>query len=135
MRFPLLSALRLHKRTEPVAVTRVTYTTHFADPQKMERRQAPRRWGDPLEVFVSDGGAPVEPGRAWVKNRSPRGLGLSVAEPVAEGSRLCVRPTLAPDGTPWVLLEVKHCHPLAGRWMLGCQFTEPPPDDVLVLFG
>jgi hypothetical protein len=58
-----------------------------------------------------------------------------VAEPVAESTHLSIRPTLAPESVPWVRVEVKNCHPLAGRWLLGCRYLDAPPLEVLVLFG
>jgi hypothetical protein len=99
-----------------------------------ERRQAPRRWGIPVEVFLLEGRPLAEPPRGWVRNRSTGGLGLSVTQPMAEGSILSVRVTTEPDTVPWVQLTVRNCHPLGDRWILGCQFTAPPPSDVMLTF-
>jgi hypothetical protein len=123
-----------------------------------ERRQALRRGGDPVDVFLRNrqvlavdhgvqdaegnwvevalpsGQVLAEPIRGWVKNRSPGGLAVSVSQSVAEGTVLDVRITLAPDTVPWVPVEVKGCHAHAGRWLLHCQYIGTPPADVLALF-
>jgi len=99
-----------------------------------ERRQAPRRWGDPVQVFISDGGPATEPVRGWIMNRSAGGLGLSSAQPALEGALLSVRIAIAPETIPWTFLQVKSCIPSTGRWILGCQFVETPPREVLLMF-
>lgn len=99
-----------------------------------ERRQAPRRWGDPVQVLITDGTSRTEPARGWIVNRSTGGLGLSAAQPAVEGAVLSVRITTAPDTVPWTSVQVKSCLPATGRWILGCQFVEPPPRDVLLMF-
>jgi hypothetical protein len=138
MRFQFLKALRLGNRLapQPDRVKQVTVSQPTPFPEsRIERRQSPRRWGEPLEVFIWSNDASADSRRAWVKNRSVGGIGLSVTEPVPEGVQLSVRPTLVPEGVPWVLVEVKNCRPFVGRWMLGCRFVDPLPDDVLALFG
>ena len=138
MRFQFLKALRLSNRValqpDPAKPVTVSQPTPFPE-SRIERRQSPRRWGEPLEVFIRSNDESADSRCAWVKNRSAGGIGVSVTEPVPEGVQLSVRPTLVPEGAPWVLVEVKNCRPLVGRWMLGCRFIERPPDDVLVLFG
>jgi hypothetical protein len=99
-----------------------------------ERRQSRRRWGDPIQLQISDGrpDAPLLDG--WVLNRSQGGVALSMAEPMAVGSFLSIRITTAADLMPWLLVEVKHQAPRAGRWLVGCKFVNPPPEEVLLLF-
>ena len=99
-----------------------------------ERRRSPRRWGDPVQVYLWDGYPGSEPGRGWIANRSEGGLGLTVLEPVMEGTVLNVRVTIAPETVPWVPLVVKHQHPLAGRWVLNCQLLGTPEREVLLMF-
>jgi PilZ domain len=99
-----------------------------------ERRQAPRRWGDPVQVLISDGNSAIEPSRGWIVNRSAGGLGLAAGQPVLEGTVLSVRVTVAPDSVGWTQLQVKSCVPSTGRWILGCQFRETPAREVLLLF-
>jgi hypothetical protein len=99
-----------------------------------ERRQSPRRWGIPVEVFLGDDQPAAESPRGWIRNRSAGGLGLSTTQPRAEGTLLRVRVTTVPESVPWVAVIVKNCHPLGDRWMLGCQFAAPPPTDVVLTF-
>jgi hypothetical protein len=113
----------------PVSVSDSTVTT-TAPP---ERRQSPRRWGNPIQVVLQDGRR-AEPARGWVANRSAGGLGLSFAEPLSAGLRVQVRISVAPESMPSVDLEVIHCQALTGRWLAGCRFLTPPPADVLLMF-
>lgn len=99
-----------------------------------ERRQAPRRWGNPIQVFIWDGNPASEPARGWIVNRSTTGLGLSWAQPVAEGTQLQVRIAVAPETVPWTQLHIRYCIPQTGRWILGGEFVQPPPHDVLLMF-
>jgi hypothetical protein len=99
-----------------------------------ERRQAPRRWGDPIQVLILDGLVREEPVRGWVVNRSSGGLGLSAAESFLEGTILNVRIAIAPESVPWVRVIVKGCQPQSGRWFLSCQFVEIPPKEILLMF-
>jgi len=99
-----------------------------------ERRQSPRRWGDPLQVALWDEYPATEPTRGWIVNRSTGGLGLSAAQPALEGAILNVRLTVAPDTVPWCRVQIKGCNPSAGRWILNCQFVETPPREVLLMF-
>ncbi len=101
-----------------------------------ERRASPRRYGDPVEVHLRtyeylDAAC----GRTgWVRDRSAGGLGLTTEKPLEVGSWLRVRPTSVPDDVPWVDVMVRHCRPQGAKWVLGCQFVEPPPHELLLLF-
>lgn len=99
-----------------------------------ERRQTPRRWGDPIQILLWDEFPGDEPARGWIVNRSTGGLGLSAAQPALEGALLSVRITIAPETIPWTRVQVKGCTPSAGRWILNCQFVETPPREVLLMF-
>jgi hypothetical protein len=99
-----------------------------------ERRRAPRRWGDPVQLSIWDGFAGTEPSRGWVVNRSPGGLGISAVQPATEGIVLQVRVAVAPDSMPWVMVVVRGCYPLAGRWILSCEFLQAPSKEILLLF-
>jgi hypothetical protein len=103
-------------------------------PPFSERRQSPRRWGDPIQVLIWDDNMVHEPARGWIVNRSIGGLGLSAVQPVLEGALLSVRVSIAPQTVPWTHLQVKSCIPSAGRWILGCQFVEPPPQEIRLMF-
>jgi hypothetical protein len=99
-----------------------------------ERRQAPRRWGDPIQTLIWDEYPSNEPARGWIVNRSTGGLGLSAARPALEGSILSVRITAALETVPWTRVQVKGANPSAGRWILNCQFLETPSREVLLMF-
>src|SRR5262249_10484697 len=99
-----------------------------------ERRRFPRRTGDPLPVLVADPQTGAEPASGGVGNRPLGGVCLLVDQAAAAGTGLQVRPATAP-ARPWVLVEVKYRRPLGDRWALGCQFVQPPPSDVLQLYG
>jgi len=99
-----------------------------------ERRQTPRRWGDPVQVLIRDEYPANEPARGWIANRSTGGLGLSAPQPAVEGALLSVRTTTAPDTMPWTRVQVKGCNPSAGHWILNCQFVETPAREVLLMF-
>ena len=99
-----------------------------------ERRAAPRRWGDPIQVLIWDEIVAGEPIRGWVANRSAGGLGLSAPQAALEGALLSVRIAIAPESIPVTRVQVKSCTPATGRWILGCQFLETPPREVLLMF-
>ena len=60
---------------------------------------------------------------------------LDPPRPMPEGTMLQVRVASAPETVPWVTVEVRNSAPAEGHWELGCQFTEPPAWNVLLLFG
>ncbi len=99
-----------------------------------ERRQSTRRWGDPVQVLIWDHMASAEPTRGWIMNRCAEGLGLSAAQPFAEGNILSVRIANVADTVPWVRVEVRSAQLQAGRWLLGCRFVETPAKEVLLMF-
>jgi hypothetical protein len=100
----------------------------------VDRRRAPRRKGNSVEVYLSDGagGAPLD---GWVVDRSVGGLCLLVAKPVAAGTVLKVRARRAPESIPWAAIEVRTCRPEGGDWELNCGFAETPSWNVLLHFG
>ena len=105
-----------------------------ATPSEPERRQSPRRWGDPIEVLLRPELTTPEPARGWVKNRSAGGLCISVSQPVPEGTILEVRFSLAPTTIPWVQAQVKGCRSVTGRWILHCQYVGIPSPEAVLLF-
>jgi hypothetical protein len=105
-----------------------------ATPSQPERRQSPRHWGDPIEVFLRNELTSAEPARGWIKNRSAGGLCISVSQAVPEGATVEVRFTLAPATIPWVRAEVRACRSVAGRWMLHCQYLGTPSPEAVLLF-
>jgi hypothetical protein len=99
-----------------------------------ERRQAQRRSGDPVQVLIAADAVKMHPIRGWVRDRSTKGLGLSCCEEVLPGTSLYVRAAFVPDDVAWIAIVVKTCQLVAGRWILGCEYVEPPPKEVLLLF-
>ncbi len=99
------------------------------------QRATLRRDGNPVEVFVSLQDGIDEPILGTVTDRSRGGLCLRVSESVPPTSLLKVRATHAPEGSPWVQLDVRRCEKQGDHWELGCRFTEDQPWNVLLLFG
>src|SRR5208283_1173630 len=87
-----------------------------------ERRAAPRRKGNPISVYISNGTVGAEPFEGWVVDRSAGGLRLLVDEAVEAGSILNVRPVKIHPEFPWVQVRVKSCAQERNSWNLGCQF-------------
>jgi hypothetical protein len=99
-----------------------------------ERRSAPRRAGNTVEIALSRGAGQL-PVHGWVVNRSVGGLCLMVDEPVQEGASLQVRPRTASDATPWIPVEIRSCQPGNGSWEVHCRFLQTPQYNILLLFG
>jgi hypothetical protein len=99
-----------------------------------ERRAAPRRRGNSVEVFFAPNPS-QEPLPAWVVDRSVGGLCLTLEQPVKQGEVWHVRPRKAPDSTPWTAVEVRSCKPDEGTWEVGCRFLQTPQWNVMLLFG
>jgi hypothetical protein len=107
----------------------------FVEGTALERRTALRRRGNPILVQISDAEAKADPTTGWVTDRSTTGLCLQVAEAVAVRTILCVKASNAPKGTIWIPIEVKNCRPKGTQWEIGCQFVQPPPWGIMLLFG
>ena len=101
-----------------------------------ERRTVPRRYGDPVEVrLCSYEYSDLTCGpTGWVRDRCPNGLALTVGKPLEIGSWVRARPTFVPEDAAWVDVMVRNCRPQGNRWILGCQFVESPPREVMLLF-
>lgn len=104
-------------------------------PPPPERRSSLRRRGNPVAVLVANAQAASKPWDGWVLDRSSGGLRLAVPRAIAVGTLLKVRTTHDPDCAPWVQLCVKRCRQRDDVWVLGCQFVQMPPVNVLLLFG
>jgi hypothetical protein len=99
-----------------------------------ERRATPRRRGNAIEAFLSDGQTETVP--AWVVDRSMGGLCMLVERSFDPGVQLHVRPRNAPQSAPWTVVVVKACRADGpGQWEIGCQFVQAPTWSVLLLFG
>lgn len=99
-----------------------------------DRRTAPRRRGNHVEVYLTED-SKQSPVLAWVVDRSMGGLCLIVEQPVKEGAILNVRPRQAPQTAPWTAIEIRSCRADEGEWEVGCRFLKPPQWNDLLLFG
>ncbi len=99
-----------------------------------EKRSLVRRAGMTVPVVLcrADGGTRVE---GSVVDRSLKGLGILSNLPFTRSTLLQVRPRNAHEKTPSVHVQVRNCRQKGKQWLLGCQFTQPPTANVLMLFG
>ena len=122
----------------PVAMAVVALSTaHDSNSEAKEdsdRRSWPRR-KRAIQVILQDAGGNRDPFPAWIMDRSMGGLGLSVDEPIEEGTVLRVRRAASPTEVPWVDVQVKSVRIKESTWELGCQFTRSLTWDVLMQFG
>jgi hypothetical protein len=101
--------------------------------RRSEKRGALRRNGNPIPVLICADEA--EPVTGSVLDRSRGGMRLLAATAFSLGVVVRVRSMQYADVAPWVEMEVKHCRPVEGKWLLGCKFNEPQPWNVLLLVG
>jgi hypothetical protein len=99
-----------------------------------DRRAAPRRKGNRVEVFLTDD-VKRPPIHGWVVDRSIGGLCLMVEKALTEGQVLQVRPRQAPQTAPWTAIEIRSCRSDGSEWEVGCRFVKPPQWNDLLLFG
>jgi hypothetical protein len=99
-----------------------------------DRRCAPRRKGNTVEVELSDG-SDAPPVRGWVRDRSIGGLCLLADQAIAEGAVLKVRPVTSGPTIPWTDITVRSCRADGGQYELGCQFHRTPNWNQLLKFG
>ena len=99
-----------------------------------DRRSAPRRKGNRVEVHLTDD-SKRPPLLGWVVDRSMGGLCLIVEQPLKEGAVLNVRPRQAPQTAPWTAIEIRSCRADGGEWEVGCRFVKTPQWNDLLLFG
>ena len=100
------------------------------------RRRSIRRRLKLVEVLVDAPNLPHRPVRGYVINRSHGGLLLGLAESVAVGEILKVRPHQAPADVPWIALKVLYCSKLKKKfWRVGAQYQEDMPVGTRLLFG
>jgi hypothetical protein len=104
-------------------------------PTTLEMRNANRRGGNAVAVFIADPHKTEEPQRGWVVYRSAGGLCVALDNPVDSGATLRIRVCNAPVTVPWAEVEVKSCRKDGNQWEAGCQFVVTPSYNVLMLFG
>jgi hypothetical protein len=105
----------------------------FLDGVTQDRRAAPRRKGNTVEVQLSrDDGPPI---RGIVIDRSQGGLRVLVDEPVTEGGNWKIRPTTTDVTTPWTEVIVRNCRRDGAQFQIGCQFDRMPNWSLMLKFG
>ena len=86
-------------------------------------------------VLVRGGGGALSrleiPGA--IVERSLTGLGIVVPMAFPRGTSLKVR--LQHGNVSSLQVQVRHCRHQENQWFLGCQFTQSPPANVLMLLG
>lgn len=102
-----------------------------------ERRRAPRRKGNTVDVLLSDDKAEVQPISGIVIDRSTTGLALELyAEGEVEpGTVISVRPRKGSGDLVWTRVVVRRCEKRRSSWILGCQFVRPPSGTAMMDFG
>lgn len=103
-----------------------------------DQRNAFRRQGNPVEVYVADPNNKEQPGIGSVMDRSLGGVRLALYEEVAIGTVLAIRPVNCDALVPWVEVEIRSCRPsteLPSRFEIGCQYVKSPPYSIQLLFG
>jgi CheY-like chemotaxis protein len=88
------------------------------------RRGGDRRYPrQATRVAVGVGLEPSQVVESWVSDQSPGGLRLKLPSKLADaGALLSIRPADAPDDSPWVPVQVRHCNKEDDGWAIGCQF-------------
>jgi len=104
----------------------------FSTPR--DRRGELRRGGNSIAVELSDPKGDGAIIMAWVHDRSGGGVGLHVPVDIPLGTVLNAKPRVRENfyGVP---LEVRSSRPTKDGFVLGCQFLQIPPWNVLLLFG
>src|SRR5207302_1818002 len=105
------------------------------EPLKQERRTSPRRAGQPVTVELAHLHSRTPHLKGWVRDRSLGGLGICVPAALAVGTKLRVQATTAPKDTAWIPIRVTSCRAEGKEFLLGCQFVEAPPVQVMFFFG
>jgi hypothetical protein len=99
-----------------------------------DRRAAPRRKGNPVEVQL-DKGAGDKLIIGYVLNRSVGGLCLLLDEPLPEKALAKIRPKGGSELTPWTDVTVQYCRQDGIQYEAGCQFHHTPNWSLLLQFG
>lgn len=109
----------------------------FSSGSMYDRRTAPRRKGNPVDVLLSDAKVEVAPVHGVILDRSVTGLALELEEEgeVEPGTIISVRPKSAMDSTAWVRVIVRRREKTKLGWILGCEFVKPPDGSALIQFG
>jgi hypothetical protein len=109
----------------------------FSQGSTSERRQAPRRRGNPVAVLLSDEDVATEPIDGYVVDRSINGLGVELEDwvNVEAGMVLAVRPKSGAKCAAWTRVVVRNYEKVGSHPRLGCEFTRPPDSQTRLHFG
>jgi hypothetical protein len=99
-----------------------------------DRRSDSRRKGNPVEVDLCDPKGRIDPFSGYVFDRSRGGICLTVQIEIPAGTILNACPRVR-QNTYSIPLEVRSCRAVRDGFLLGCQFVQTPPWNVLILFG
>jgi len=100
-----------------------------------EKRKTLRREGNPIPVRMSRDLEGERSEEAFVVDRSTTGMQIWSKRRIPAGAMVRVKAHNAPDGTPWVFVQVCRVGKNRKFYELGCQFTQDVPWSVLLLFG
>lgn len=107
----------------------------FSTNSSLERRQFPRRAGDPMQVRLRSLDKNGDYKQGFVVERSEGGMRLAVRERLLPGNVVQLRADEAPEEIPCVLVIVRHRRRVGDYYEVGCEFQNAPPWEVLVTFG
>ena len=100
-----------------------------------DRRTTMRRDGQPVPVYLNSAAFEKQTEPAYVIDRSKGGLKIISTKPLPAGSTMQIRAENAPNNIPWLTMIVRSCREIDERYELGCEFEQPPPWNILLLFG
>lgn len=121
---------------EPPIINK-TWDETWSPPQSTgaDRRNTVRREGQPVPVYLNSAAFDNQTEPAYVVDRSTGGLKIIATKPLPAGSTMQIRAENAPDNIPWITMIVRSCREMGNRFELGCEFEQPPPWNILLLFG
>ena len=102
-----------------------------------DRRQRVRRIGKLTLIRVATAldADPVESQEGFVLDRSSRGLCFASERRYEVGEAIFVLPVSTRPDVPWVAVTIRNCRVREDYFLIGCEFHQPPPVSVLLLFG
>jgi PilZ domain len=121
-------------RRKPAAANSPLQSDPFLVGSQSEKRSLARREGLSVTVILhlTEGGTPIV---ASVVDRSLKGLGILVRQPITPDTVLTVQPRDTQDKSISVRVQVRNCRQKGKLWLVGCNFTRTPPTNVLILLG
>jgi hypothetical protein len=107
---------------------------NLESPDTRDRRSDFRRTGNPVPIDLCDPAGRIDPFIGWVSDRSRGGLALTVECEVPIGTVLEIRLQQNQEIFP-VPIRVCSCRRSREGYILGSQFVQTPPWNVLLLLG